>query len=189
MKKVIVLIAIVLSSITLSAQSFDGVEISGDLVTAIAKFKAKGYTLVKNEDGIASMKGMLAKTYNIELYIYTTPKSKKVTKVVAYLDEENTWSNLKYEYEKFVGIISDKYGKPDNTYATFTSPYFEGDGYEMTAVGIEKCLYASYWLGQSNNTNIGVEISKFKQVKIVYENAANMRLRKNEQDQIENNAF
>ena len=187
MKTLIFSIALFISVSSFS-QSFDGVAISGDLPTAIANFKAKGYTYTRTEDGVAILKGKVAKTYNVEVFIYTTPKSKKVCKLVAFLDEQNNWYSIKGEYERFVQIITDKYGNPDSKYNSFSSPYEEGDGYEMTAVAIEKCSYASYWFDRSN-TSIAVEISKYKQVKLAYENDANMKIRKSELSTLESSSF
>ena len=182
-------IAIVLSSIfNLNAQTFDGIPISGDLPTMIAKLKAKGYIYENTDDGVASLKGKIASVYNVELLIFTTPKTKKVCKVVAYLDKNINWYSIKSEYEKFVGIITEKYGTPDTKYDFFSSPYEAGDGYEMTALAVEKCTFASYWF-KKNNTSIVVEISKYKQVKLGYENDEMMEIRKSELSALESSSF
>jgi hypothetical protein len=189
MKKVILVITIILASTNLFSQSFDGISISGDLPTIVSKFKTKGYQFDKyTENGSAIMKGKIAGIYNVELYIFVTPKTKKVCKVVGYLDKEQTWYNLKNEYEKFVQILTEKYGPADNTYNTFTSPYYEGDGYEMTAIGLEKCIYASIWLHKSN-LNLALEISKYKQVKFTYENDENMKIMTSEIAEMQNKSF
>jgi hypothetical protein len=187
MKTLILSIALFISVSSFS-QTFDGVAISGDLPTAIANFKAKGYTYTGTEDGVAILKGKAAKTYNVEVYIYTTPKSKKVCKIVAFLDEQKNWYTIKGEYERFAQIITDKYGAADSKYNSFSTPYEEGDGYEMTAVAVEKCTYASYWFNRSN-TSIAVEISKYKQVKLAYENDEAMKLRKTELSTLESSSF
>jgi hypothetical protein len=188
MKKVIVLIVILFSSVFASAQSFDGVPISGDLATAIAKFKAKGYTLTEYTNaGGAIMKGKVALS-NVELYISVTPKTKKVFKFSVYFDEEKTWSNLKYEYNKYYDIIFKKYGEPTSSYSGFDSPYYEGDGFEMTAVSLEKCNYFSMWKTNENLT-VAVKISEFKQVQLQYENAELIKLKNKEIGELENTSF
>jgi hypothetical protein len=187
MKTLILSIAIFLSVSSFS-QSFDGIPISGDLPTMIAKLKAKGYVYVNTEDGVASLKGKIASIYNVEVLVFTTPKSKKVCKVVAYLDKNINWYSIKAEYEKFVDILTEKYGEPDVHYEFFSSPYEAGDGYEMTALAVEKCTYTTYWLNK-NNTSIVVEISKYKQVKLGYENDEIMKIRKSEFASLESNSF
>ena len=169
------------------SQSFDGVPISGDLPTAVARYKAKGYTLDKYITSGAILNGKILMN-NIQLFIFVTPKTKKVYKVVAYLDEDISWTSLKSTYIRFLGILTDKYGNPDGNYESFTTPYYEGDGYELSAVGLEKVNYSAYWLNKAE-MNIGVEISTFKQVKITYENKELMSLKRTEQAQLEATAF
>jgi hypothetical protein len=170
-----------------NAQSFDGVPISGDLPTAVLKYKAKGYVVSKYIEQGVILKGKVAGT-SIELFIFTTPKSKKVFKAVAYLDEDYSWTSLKSNYFRYYNIFVEKYGSPDSKYEDFITPYFEGDGYELSAVGQEKVIYAAYWF-RKNNLTLGVEISKYKQVKFVYENNEMMEIRNKEQSQIESNSF
>ena len=185
--KQLITIAILFISINVFGQQFDGVNISGDLPTAISKYKAKGYTFEKFIDNGAILKGKIAQT-PIELFIFVTPKTKKVYKVVGYLDEDISWVSLKSTYNRFHDIITTKYGTPDGNYEDFITPYYEGDGYEMSAVGLEKVNYSAYWLNKLG-LNIGVEISKFKQVKITYENYELMKIKREEQSQIESNSF
>lgn len=189
MKQIIAVIVIVFSSVLASAQSFDGVPISGDLVSIVTKFKAKGYTLKDyTNTGGAIMKGRVAYS-DVELFISVTPKTKKVFKVSIYFDEEKTWTNLKSSYNKYFDILSEKYGSPDSKYATFETPYYEGDGYEMSAVGAEKCIYFAMWLMPQENMNVAVKISEFKQVQLIYENAEMIKIKNKEMAELENKSF
>ena len=173
--------------LTSNAQVFDGVSISGDLPTAISKFKAKGYTLKKYFENGAIMNGKVGYR-NIELFIFLTPKSRKIYKFTVYFEEQLSWSSLKDDYDKYYVLLKDKYGDPDSEYSFFTNPYEAGDGYEMTAVQLEKATFASYWL-RRNKTTIALSISKYKQVELSYENDTNTDLKKKELTSIENNSF
>ena len=173
--------------LTTNAQVFDGISVSGDLPTAVAKFKAKGYTLKKYFENGAIMNGKVGYR-NIELFIFITPKSKKIFKFTVYFEEQTSWSSLKDDYEKYYVLLKDKYGDPDSEYSFFTTPYEAGDGYEMTAVQLEKATFSSYWLKRSNTT-IALSISKYKQVELSYENDTNTDLKKKELTSIENNSF
>lgn len=185
--KNLLLAILLLSSVYVGAQSFDGVSVSGDLPTAVTKYKAKGYTLTKYIENGAILKGKVAGNL-IELYIFNTPKSKKICKVVAYLEKDISWRSLKYNYTKFYDIFVEKYGQPDSKYDFFSSPYEEGDGYELQAVSLEKATFAAYWIKRDNLTTC-VEISKFNQVKLTYENNLMMDIRDKEQSEIESNSF
>jgi predicted DNA-binding protein (UPF0251 family) len=58
----------------------------------------------------------------------------------------------------------------------------------MSAVGLDNVVYSTYWLNK-DYMNIVVEIEKYKQVSITYENVEMMRIKKNESMEIENNSF
>lgn len=187
MKNLILTLALAISVLSISAQSFDGVPISGDLPTAVTRFKSKGYTVKQYFEQGVLLKGRVAST-DIELYVFTTPKSKKVFKMVAYLPEETSWVSLKYSYSRMVETLTTKYGEADDSEAKFITPYYSGDGYELQAVELEKTDFHNYWFRRDNLT-IGVEISKHKQVKLIYENNIMMELKNKEQKEIENNSF
>jgi hypothetical protein len=140
--------------------------------------RAKNYTLRKYLDNGAIMDGKVG--YNeVEVFIFTTPKSKKIFRLAVYFPKKNTWSSLKSNYLDLLSILSSKYGEPTSSYESFSNPYYEGDGYEMSAVGLEKVNYLAYW-SNINNLAIAIEISKFSQVKILYDNVFNTNLRDKE---------
>lgn len=186
MKKFLSLVAIVFA-LNVNAQVFDGVSISGDLPTALAKFKAKGYIVQKTYTNSVLLKGKVGVS-PVELYIFVTPKTKKVYKFTLYFDAQTTWYSLKSQYERYFDIFEKKYGEPDSKYDFFSSPYEEGDGYEMSAVSLEKATFSAFWLKRENLT-ISLSISKWKQVEVVYENDKNMDLAKKEKEEMESNAF
>ncbi|MFY8161982.1 MAG: hypothetical protein ACOVNU_11680 [Candidatus Kapaibacteriota bacterium] len=173
MKKLIVIISLFFS-VSAFSQQFDGVNISGDLPTAISSLKAKGYTLSKPITNGVIMNGKIGST-EIELFLFTTPKSKKVYKAAIYLPIKENWYSIKQNYLDYLEVLTNKYGTPDNSFNFFSKPYFEGDGYEMLALDLEKCTYSAYWL-KLENTSIYIEISKYKQVKISYENNENQKI-------------
>ena len=187
MKKILTIVALVVLSLVANAQVFDGVSVSGDLPTAISKFKEKGYTFRKYVENGAILDGKVGYR-NIELFIFVTPKSKKIFKFTIYLEEQSTWSALKDDYDKYYQIFKDKYGAPDSEYSFFSKPYFDGDGYEMSAVKLEKATFAAYWL-KRNNSTLAVTISKYRQVELTYENDTNTDLKKREMSSIESNSF
>jgi hypothetical protein len=186
MKKLFTII-LTFISFSISAQQFDGVPISGTTTNAIAKFKAKGYVLSKIEGDAVIMKGKIA-AYPIELIILSTPKTKQVYKVVAFLEKDISWKSLKSNYFRFKDIFTDKYGEAESDYEYFTDPYYEGDGYELQAVRLEKCTYSSYWFDVMG-MNVAVEISKYEQIRLAYENATLVKVKQRESAEIEAKAF
>lgn len=154
------------------SQSFLGVPISGNVATTIANFKAKGFKFVKQEQYSVSMSGIVDFT-PVELYIYNTPTSKQTCKFVIYFDERNSWISLKDDYDRFVTKLTNKYGAPDKNIEEFITPYESGDGYELSAIQLEKAVFSSFWFAggyERSNLSMSVSISKYKQLKVTYEN-------------------
>ena len=69
------------------------------------------------------------------------------------------------------------------------SPHEEGDGYEMNAVELEKTNIVAWWnLTHQDGTESGtitLELSKWKQNKISWENAVNAALKEKEQAELD----
>jgi hypothetical protein len=186
MKKTALFIIAAVMSVMTFGQTFDGVTIGGNVNAFAEKFKQKGYKVEKVHEHGITMSGNFA-GYSIEFYITKTPKTNLVAKVGIYFPKHVAWNSIYSEYMRMFEILNKKYGEPLMSKMRFTTPYELGDGYEMTAVAIEKCEYMSIWAG--DNLGILLEISKHKQVYMSYENSANMELLSNERDVINSSRF
>jgi hypothetical protein len=184
MKKIILLLLITISVKSFS-QSFNGVEISGNISAAVEKFKLKGFKLSKKEDNVYIMSGELFNE-QVELFLFATPITRQYAKCVVYFPE-SSWYSLKRDYNKFVELFDEKYGYHTSQYEFFSEPYYEGDGYELNALMLEKCTYITYWV--LSKVSMAVEISKHKQVKLVYENNATMTTMQNERQRQQSRIF
>lgn len=150
---------------------FMNVKIEGGMNEMIEKYKAKGFAVVSKDETYLSMTGKMNGN-TIELNMAFTPKSKLVWKLLVYLPKNSDWYYLKKEYQDYKDLLTEKYGTPSDDFHFFLSPYKEGDGYEITAVQVDKCRYTAFW----EKEGLSIEISKFKQVKIGYENLTNSAL-------------
>ncbi|MFM2229452.1 MAG: hypothetical protein RL607_710 [Bacteroidota bacterium] len=197
MKKWILSVVIVVTNF-LCAQSvapvtgvpqFMGIPIEGDAVIFINKLKVKGFKVKKYDAIVTTMTGVFLGNVTNEVLIVHTPKSKKVWKVVVFLQEQIGWSSLKSEYQSLLSKLNNKYGEPSTSYFSFLSPYEEGDGYEMNAVEFEKTNIVAWWnLMYQDGTESGtimLELSKWKQNKITWENATNGALKEKEQAELD----
>lgn len=166
-----------------------GIKVDGKKDAVINAFKTKGFKVNPihdvNKDDVIRMDGE-AGGKKLEVGIACTPKSKTVWKFSVYLPKQSSWYYLKNDFEEYLKLLKDKYGDPISKYSFFSSPYEEGDGYEMTAVGVEKCNYAAYW---SDQIGIWIKISKYKQVNINYENAINSALYDKEKAELNKTIF
>lgn len=181
MKKILFFVlGLLIGSLTISAEHavFAGVELGCNKSDFVNAMKQKGFT-INNEDESSLMMvgGSFAGFHDCEIVIICT-KSGKVAKVTVYLPKETSWISIKGQFNTIKDLYTNKYGNPEGDYHFFVSPYSEGDGYEMTAVKVEKCHYASFF--KLDGYSIMVSISKYQQVKIVYEDNETLDILKNE---------
>lgn len=188
MKKILWLfVCLMTMCVTANAQEtehlkFMGIPIEGNANAFIQKLASKGFVKTNTTDYGILLKGTFAGVKDAELCVLQTPKTKQVWKVAVYLPKENTWSSIKHQYEKFKTSFSEKYGEPDSHYEFFKSPYYEGDGYEESAVKLGKCYYSSFW-----GCGLMVDISKFMQVRLAYEDPTNADLDEKERNEVVEN--
>lgn len=179
MKKIILFLFAVLLSLSANAQhlKFKDIFIDGEISLFVEKLQGEGFTLEKLNGNIAILKGIFVNK-NCEIYVRATPKTNIVYSVTVYLPEETTWSSIKSSYQSFKTSFWAKYGTPTESYEFFSKPYYEGDGYEMQAIRLEKCRYASYW--DTSEGIILIQISKFEQISFDYEDKINSEIASNE---------
>ncbi len=151
--------------------SFKGVPIDGSLDAFVENMKLEGFTFDRMLEDAAIMNGQFVGK-QCEIYILATPKTKTVWKVVALLPKETSWHSLKSSYQSLKSSYVDKYGPPTNSFEFFSRPYYEGDGYEMTALHVEKCDYISFW--KTSNSNMAVQMTKDGRISLGYEDIINV---------------
>lgn len=168
----ITLLVLPLLGMTQNHLTFLGVEIDGSMTSFVEKMKEKGFTFDSESDRITTMKGLFTNK-SVDLYIVSTPTTKKVYRVAVVYPEKTSWSSIKSEYNDLKNAYKKKYTL-DKDYNFFLTPYYEGDGYEMQAVRLDKCKYISFF--KTERGDIMIEISKFECIKIVYEDDLNSQL-------------
>lgn len=114
------------------------------------------------------MTGPFAGFSDCQILIVCSPKTQTVWKVTAYLPDQTSWSSVESRYKDFKKRYTDKYGTPDDSYEFFTDSYYDGDGYELQAIKLEKGYYVTYWktalgiiaveVGASSNSKGWVEL-------------------------------
>jgi hypothetical protein len=180
--------AVTLSTFEKEIPEFLGIEVDGKRDEVIEKFKAKGFIVDGDisKGNVVPMKGSIGNR-DFELNIVSTPKTKVVWKFSVYLPKQSTWNSLLDDYTRYKKTLTDKYGNPEKSFDFFSSPYELGDGYEMTAVAAEKSHYSAYWT--LKGYALSIVISKWKQVRIAYENENNSKISEKEQKDIDSNIF
>lgn len=144
MKKVAVFFACILLSLNINAQhlKFKGVEITGALSSMVGELKKMGYELISNDGSCAILSGEFANE-DCYLSVYATPSSKQVHTIVVSFEKQDNWYSLKADYLKYKKQLREKYNVIPRSTEEFSSPYYEGDGYELQALKKSKCFYFS----------------------------------------------
>lgn len=168
---------------------FMGIPVEGDAVLFINKLKAKGFKVNQFDATVTTMSGIFLGSQVDEIMILHTPKTKQVWKVTVFNPEKTTWPLLKSEYQTLLSKLTSKYGEPSASLFSFLSPYEENDGYEMTAVAVEKTSIMAWWDLKFTNGDpsgsIMLELTKWKQNKISWENNMNAELKVQEQAELD----
>ncbi len=171
--------------------TFKGIPIDGKLNEFVSKLQNEGYVLnFTNDEGNACiLEGAFAGFANCKIFVLSTPYSHIVWKVAVKLPEQNSWYSLKSRYNDFKNSLTQKYGDPENDYHFFSSPYYEGDGFEFQALRKDKCSYAAFFDTQTGYISIEIESKEYDsgRVSIAYEDKANTKLKKEDQQQSINN--
>jgi hypothetical protein len=192
MKKIILSFVLTfLSCSFLSAQSFNGVPLGKGIEETNQLFINKGFKPLRSVNGIKYLTGSVAGD-KYEIGLVYTPISKKVWKIVVYTMPVYTWSVLKYQHAKFKEILTRNYGEPTSDFWHFSSPYYEGDGFELQAIRKGALISAVFFRDDKGN-HIYMELESYQigqgQVCVSYENSVTQELNKAETIKLENSSF
>lgn len=179
MRKLSLLFVALLMSSTFLAQEhldFRGVPIDGRFDNFIVQMESIGYEIEYKNDYGAIMTGRFTNK-NVKLIVLSTPKTNTVWKVSVAFEEAVSWSSLKSSYKEYKQLYTKKYGIGDS-YEFFIDPYYDGDGYELQALELEKCRYMTFF--ETTNGTIAIELNKSKCLQIGYEDKINSKLAENE---------
>lgn len=123
--------------------TFKGLSLSGSLDSFVASLVGQGYVLKESQSDGALLKGSFASESGCTIVVMTTKKTHKVYGVGVSFEEKTSWSSLKSQYRDYKSMLYAKYGEPSKHLERFYNPYYEGDGYEMQALRMDKCTYTS----------------------------------------------
>jgi hypothetical protein len=127
--------------------TFKGIEINGSVEAFANILQSQGFSHVTTSDqNSIVLQGTYAGMNNCNLIICYGQYIHQVRKIAIFSEEYKSWYPLHSKYTEMKNLFSQKYGTPES-YEFFSSPYEEGDGYEMTALSVEKATFSSYfWL-------------------------------------------
>lgn len=147
-KLLLLLFALVFSVNIMVAQNthltFKGIPIDGNVNDFAAELSKKGFTQISDlEDNSILLNGRFA-DFDAVIILQAIPKSKTIWRVLVLNKKTYSfWSSIKADFEKYKELYTKKYGKPSDDFHFFSPPYYEGDGYEMQTLKLDKCNYSS----------------------------------------------
>lgn len=171
MKKAIIAIllscimGIAFAQVNQPLDGFWGLKWNSDTATVKEAIKNKGsYKLLMEETGVLAYSGTFG--------------GDDATIILTFYEEKLYAAAVVYPYKKNMAIqkyrevksqLSKKYGKPDADIENFKSPYSSGDGYEETAIKINKAFFWTEWVFSDKNT-ISITITSDLEVFLRYAN-------------------
>lgn len=157
--------------------TFKDIPIDGNISEFVIRMEQHGFAKKQEfEDGYL-MTGRFANR-EVDIYIICSPRTRIPCRVALYAPEQESWFELKDDYESLKKLFTIKYGTPTETYGFFADPYSEGDGDEFLALSSGKAVYSSYWI--SPKGIICVSINEKGRIKFAYEDAVNIEISEKE---------
>lgn len=157
---------------------FKGIPIDGSMTSFLNKMNEKGFKTVTIQEGGSVMSGQFAGE-DVDIAVYASPKSKTVYMVAVVFPEKKAWYSLKSNFKNLENNLQGKYGYPTIQRKEFDSPYYEGDGYEMSAVRLDKCNWFSRF--SVEHGSIDIIITSGKRVALYYSDQLNETKKKDEE--------
>lgn len=122
--------------------TFRNIEIGGNIERVVSELQSLGYNVLDRGREGALLEGSFAGERNCQILVSVSEFINEVESVIVMLQESNSWWTLKATYEDFKNKLTRKYGTPESI-EEFYDPYYEGDGYEITALECQKAFYSS----------------------------------------------
>lgn len=179
MKKILLLSLALLCAINLKAQehfSFRNIPINGSVKEVGAKLVELGYEPTENE---GAFKGKFIGE-DCTIFLLTSDYTHNVYSIVVNFNAQTRWSSLKADFNKLNEMYSDKYGAPSVSNISFARPYYDGDGYELSAIKNNKCNYVIKW--DVENGSIMLTIMEDCSIVLYYSDNINEELDKQAQE-------
>ncbi len=145
---------------------FKNIPIDGKLDTFIELLEKQGYKSYYETDFGVMLEGDFL-GQDAKIAVLCSPKTKLVWKVSVIFPENKSWISLKNHYKKIKELYNKKYTY-DISYEFFKDPYYEGDGYELSAFKQEKAYWTTFYM-----EGIMIEVNNKAELVISYENSDN----------------
>ncbi len=163
MKKVVVLLAFFLFTISLSAQNpalsvpkFKGIEITGTVDQFGAKLANQGFKFMDKTGNYAIYMGRFAGVDDCLIVLASVENSKDIAAVMVMfgidisdygnIQSYETWEGLYGDYKRLKDLLTEKYGKPTEENEGFSENAYTSSSYlKLHSVKEGQCEYYTEW--------------------------------------------
>ena len=163
MKKIILLLAFLLYSAYAIPQNnlptFADMDWGISASAVKSKLTASGFTVSTDPDGDIKFEGKLLGYPAGGWAVIVNNRLIKVNAQILTPDHK-----ARVVFNEMKDVLIEKYGSPSNVYEFFSSPYYEGDGYEELAIKTGKGRFSIFW-----KTHLMLTITEGLTVSLVYE--------------------
>ena len=188
MRRIFAALLISLIALSVSAQEHlkvKGVPIDGTVESFIAKMKAAGLTYnskLTEAVGYPVLDGDFAGLSNCHFSVLHT-KNRTVCKVFIASDDIGGWYSTKSKYNDLKELLSTKY-ELLRSFEYFSDPYYEGDGYELSAIRQDKGTYKTFFHCDEGYVTLTLSAtsSSVGYLSLAYEDTINMAVFSEERD-------
>ena len=139
---------------------FKGVEIDGSLSEMVTKLKAKGFTYLGAEDGIAILQGDFAGYRDCQIIVMTIKEIGIVNAIGVAFPEVEEWSLLERNYDGLKSMLIEKYGEPMRVIEKFQSDYVPNNSLKWLNLMSDECTWFSVF--ETDKGDIELFIQKVK---------------------------
>lgn len=172
-----------ISGFTQDHLKFKGIPIDNNINVFSKELIKQGFTLSESKGNMIILKGEFVGK-QCDVYIVGTKKTLLTWKVYISFNKESSWNSLKSKYNELKEQFTAKYGNGES-YEFFSSPYYEGDGYETTAISVDKCTWSTFWKTEIGNIDISIENTQ--NIAISYQDIKNTDVMRQEKQEIISN--
>jgi len=179
----ILFLSMCISGFSQEHMKFKNIPIDGNVNDFSKELIKQGFTLSESLGNMIVLKGEFVGKL-CKIYVVGSKKTHLTWKVYITFDKDNSWGSLKSKYNELKEQFAAKYGIGES-FEFFSKPYFEGDGYETTALRLDKCTWSTFWKTEIGNVDISIENSQ--QIAISYQDVRNTDVMKQEKQEVISN--
>ncbi len=134
---------------------FKGIPMEGSLQTFTVKLRAKGFTPIGTQDGVAMLKGEFAGYKNCTIAA-VADKSGMICKVTVVFPSMDKWGDLDNCYSNYKSMLTEKYGDPVLCEEYFNSSYDRDASSKMYGVQFDKYKYYSIFSCEQGDVQLEI---------------------------------